>query len=197
MSHSGFGGSDNGRPANPGTPESAVSQASRLIEQAHVEILRARLQVTETIGLIAELTRISAVFESIAEGLVDATFKASSETTRGTTPQMVLLTFVEDLGDLARRAVLGAGDARREVNRLKSSATPTVGPLQSADAAIRQLGHAIKQLADRPASATTNRIPVEHAPPTGASKPRSPTPLEEAIAAGVFVPRGSRSGFKN
>jgi hypothetical protein len=198
MSQSGFDVSNSHKFAEAGAPGNALHEASKLIEQAHAEILKARDQVRETIGLIAELTRISAVFESVAEGLVDATFKASNETTRGATPQKVLLAFVEDLGDLARRAVLGAGDARREVNRLKTGVGPAAGPLQSADSAIRQLGDAIKQLADRPGDAVPQRIEVEYATPARPSgKPRPPTPLEEALTAGLFVPRGARSGFKN
>ncbi len=205
MSNGGYDGSGNSGNAPvagaPSREETALSELARLIEEAHVELVKARGQVSETIRLIAELTRISAVFESVAEDLVDATFKASNETTRGISPQMILLSFVDNLGSLAQRAVVGSGDIRREMNRLRTNVSPSAGPLQSADAALIQLGQAVQRLTEqRREQATASRIEVQvketNATRAG-NRPRKPTPLEEALTSGVFVPRGQRSGYKN
>lgn len=201
MSSSGFDGSKNATAAGPASREDvALSELARLIEEAHAELLKARGQVSETIRLIAELGRISAVFESVAEDLVDATFKASNETTRSVSPHAVLLSFIDNLGSLAQRAVVGAGDARREMNRLRTNVNPEAGPLQTADAALVQLGQAVQRLSEqRRDQGTARKIEVQvHDGSSGrAARPRKPSPLEEALTSGVFVPRGARSGYKN
>lgn len=202
MSSSGFDGSgDMSAPDNVAREEKALMELARLIEEAHAELIKARGQVGETVRLIAELGRISAVFESVAEDLVDATFKASEETTRGISPHAILLSFVDNLGSLAQRAVVGAGDIHREVNRLRTNASPSVGPLQTADAALAQLGQAVQRLSQqRRDQATARRIDVQvddRSTAKPGSRPRKPSALEEALATGLFVPRGARSGYKN
>ena len=202
MSSSGFDGTgDFPAPDSASREEKALSELARLIEEAHAELIKARGQVNETIRLMAELGRISAVFESVAEDLVDATFKASNETTRGISPHAILLSFVDNLGSLAQRAVVGAGDVRREVNRLRTNVAPSAGPLQTADAALAQLGQAVQRLSQqRRDEATGRRTEVavdDRSMAKPATRPRKPTALEEALTTGVFVPRGARSGYKN
>ncbi|HXI56218.1 MAG TPA: hypothetical protein VNO55_09170 [Polyangia bacterium] len=195
MSSSAFDGSGDGeKKVEAGSKDEFVA-ASKLAQQAHAELVKARAHVAESIGLISELTRISAVFESVAEGLVDATFKASRETTRGAAPQEVLLSFVEELGDLARKAVVGAGSARRELHCLKSNLVSAAGPLQTADAAIDELEVAVKQLSQRNADANARRIEVLYAVPAG--KARRASTVDDSVGGSSLLPRGARSGFKN
>ena len=184
--------------SSDGETRDPVAEALKTIEQMHAAILRVRNQVQETERLLGELARISTVFDSVGDRLVNATFKASGDATRGVPSHTVLVSFVEELGDLARLALGGARDVRRELRtRAIKSGQPPVSTFQETNMALNELASALKRLALRPARPASPPIEIENRtmPPP---PPRTPSPLERALAAGIFAASQSKNGgYKN
>ena len=183
-----------------GESRDPVTDALKTIEQTHAALMKVRAQVEDATRLLSEFARISAVFDSVGDRLVNATFKASGEATRGVPSHTVLVAFVEELGDLARLSLGGARDVRREL-RARSNQTDAVG----GDASGRRCGaegageHAAPDLAAAVARIVPTPSPIEienrTVPPP---PPRVPSALERALAGGVFASTGPKAGgYKN
>lgn len=186
--------------ASDGEARDPVAEALKMIEQMQAAILTVRTQVQETERLLGELARISTVFDSVGDRLVNATFKASGDATRGVPSHTVLVSFVEELGDLARLALGGARDVRRELRaRATKPGVPSASPFQETDLALHELAAALKRLALRPRPPSAS-IEIEHrTTPPPPPPPRAPSALERALAAGIFAASQSskNGGFKN
>lgn len=182
-----------------GESREPTADALKMIEQTHAALMRVRAQVEDATRLLSEFARISAVFDSVGDRLVNATFKASGEATRGVPSHTVLVAFVEELGDLARLSLGGARDVRREVRARSNQTTPSVATLQDADAALKELANSLRRISQRPARIVTTPSPIEienrTVPPP---PPRVPSALERALAGGVFASTGPKAGgYKN
>jgi hypothetical protein len=182
-----------------GESRDPVTDALKTIEQTHAALMRVRAQVEDATRLLSEFARISAVFDSVGDRLVNATFKASGEATRGVPSHTVLVAFVEELGDLARLSLGGARDVRRELRARSNQTTPSAATLQDADAALKQLANSLRRISQRPAHVVPTPSPIEienrTVPPP---PPRVPSALERALAGGVFASTGPKAGgYKN
>ncbi|HET6146203.1 MAG TPA: hypothetical protein VFH68_01630 [Polyangia bacterium] len=184
--------------SSDGETRDPVTEALKMIEQLHAAVLKVRTQVQDTERLLGELARISTVFDSVGDRLVNATFKASGDATRGVPSHAVLVSFVEELGDLARLALGGARDVRRELRaRAAKPGLPPTSAFQETDLALQELASALRRLALRPQRPPATSIEIENRtmPPP---PPRAPSPLERALAAGIFAASQSKSGgYKN
>jgi hypothetical protein len=181
-----------------GESRDPVAEALKLIEQTHAAIIKVRAQVEDATRLLAEFARVSSVFDAVGDRLVNATFKASGETTRGVPSHTVLVSFVEELGDLARLALGGARDVRREMRARGSSPASSQTVFHDTDAALNELAAALRRISQRPMRAVppTPPIEIEHRAPVPPARPASP--LEKALAAGIFASTAGKSGgFKN
>jgi len=154
-----------------------ISEVGKLIEQTQAAVSRARAQIDETARLMSALLNIGAMFESVATRLMDATFKTSDLATSGAVSHAILLSLVEELGDLARKALGGAGSVRSELRTYSGHTLPTVLAFRDAEAL--------------PVRGT---IEIEHrSAETAPSKAG-----EKAAAGGVLTSRWARSGgYKN
>lgn len=182
-----------------GESRDPVADALKTIEQTHAALMRVRAQVEDATRLLSEFARISAVFDSVGDRLVNATFKASGEATRGVPSHTVLVAFVEELGDLARLSLGGARDVRRELRARSNQTTPSAATLQDADVALRELANNLRRISQRPGRLVTAPSPIEienrTVPPP---PPRVPSALERALAGGVFASTGPKAGgYKN
>jgi len=182
-----------------GESRDPITDALKTIEQTHAALMRVRAQVEDATRLLSEFARISAVFDSVGDRLVNATFKASGEATRGVPSHTVLVAFVEELGDLARLSLGGARDVRRELRARSNQTTPSAATLQDADAALKQLANSLRRISQRPAHVVPTPSPIEienrTVPPP---PPRVPSALERALAGGVFASTGPKAGgYKN
>lgn len=182
-----------------GESRDPVTDALKTIEQTHAALMRVRAQVEDATRLLSEFARISAVFDSVGDRLVNATFKASGEATRGVPSHTVLVAFVEELGDLARLSLGGARDVRRELRARSNQTTPSSATLQDADAALKQLANSLRRISQRPSHVVPTPSPIEienrTVPPP---PPRVPSALERALAGGVFASTGPKAGgYKN
>jgi ABC-type transporter Mla subunit MlaD len=147
-----------------GESRDPIADALKTIEQTHAALMRVRAQVEDATRLLSEFARISAVFDSVGDRLVNATFKASGEATRGVPSHTVLVAFVEELGDLARLSLGGARDVRRELRARSNQTTPSAATLQDADAALKQLANSLRRISQRP----SHRPAASAARPVGA-----------------------------
>jgi len=184
--------------ASDGESRDPVTDAQKRIEEMHAAIAKVRDQVDETARLLGELARISTVFDSVGDRLVNATFKASGDATRGVPSHAVLVSFVEELGDLARLALGGARDVRRELRARAAKPGQPGSVLLETELALNELSAALKRLALRPVRQPATTIEIENRttpPPT----PRTPSPLERALAAGIFAAASPNKtgGYKN
>jgi ABC-type transporter Mla subunit MlaD len=182
-----------------GESRDPVADALKTIEQTQAALVKVRAQVEDATRLLSEFARISAVFDSVGDRLVNATFKASGEATRGVPSHTVLVAFVEELGDLARLSLGGARDVRRELRARSNNPTPPAAILRDTDAALKELANTLSRISQRPARfvATPNPIEIENrtVPPP---PPRVPSALERALAGGVFASTGPKAGgYKN
>ena len=193
---------------NPGTtvtPEGEtrdpVAEALRLIEQTHAAIARVRAQIDDSSRMLSELVKVSSMFDSVGDRLVNATFKASGEATRGVPSHTVLVAFVEELGDLARLALGGARDVRRELRaRTTNPAQPAI--FHETDAALQELASILRRISLRPVRpAPTSKIEIENRttqPPPPPAAARVVSALDRVLTQGVFASSGSKSGgYKN
>src|SRR5689334_25258677 len=115
-----------------------VGDAQKMVERTRAALLEMRVRLEESARLLAELTRISAVFDTVGDRLMKATFKASGDITRGLPSQVVLLSFVEELASLSRQALGGAADLRRELRaRIARPAAPGTNPFLETELALR------------------------------------------------------------
>jgi len=186
--------------SSDGETRDPVAEALKMIEQLHAAVLKVRTQVQDTERLLGELARISTVFDSVGDRLVNATFKASGDATRGVPSHTVLVSFVEELGDLARLALGGARDVRRELRtRATKPGLPPASAFQETDLALQELATALKRLALRPQRPQATSIEIENrTTPPPPPPPRAPSPLERALAAGIFAASQSKNGgYKN
>jgi hypothetical protein len=182
-----------------GESREPIADALKMIEQTHAALMKVRAQVEDATRLLSEFARISAVFDSVGDRLVNATFKASGEATRGVPSHTVLVAFVEELGDLARLSLGGARDVRRELRARSNQTTPSVATLQDADAALKELASSLRRISTRPSRIVPTPSPIEienrTVPPP---PPRVPSALERALAGGVFASTGPKAGgYKN
>ena len=186
--------------ASEGELRDPVVEALKVIEQTHAAIAKIRVQIDDSTRMLSELLKVSAVFDSVADRLVDATFKASGEATRGVPSHTVLVAFVEELGDLARLALGGVGDVRREVRACASSASqPAI--FHDTDLALQELAANLRRIAQRPtAPASTGSIEIENRAgrPPPPPPPRAQSALDRILTAGVFAHGAPKSGgYKN
>ena len=181
-----------------GESRDPVADALKLIEQTHAAIVKVRAQVEDATRLLAEFARVSSVFDAVGDRLVNATFKASGETTRGVPSHTVLVTFVEELGDLARLALGGARDVRRELRVRGSSPALSQTIFHDTDTALNELATALKRISQRPVRVAAPSSPIEIENRAAVPPPRPASPLEKALAAGIFASTAGKSGgFKN
>jgi hypothetical protein len=179
------------------TDRDLIAEVAKLIEETQAAVTRARGQIDETARLMSALLNVSAMFESVASRLVDATFKTSDLATGGAVSHASLLSLVEELGDVARQALTGAGSVRSELRTYSNHTLPTVVAFRNADRGLQDLSIALKRMAlrqSRPARASIERasIEVEH------RDPAAPRHVEKAMAGGVLASRWARSGgYKN
>jgi hypothetical protein len=185
-----------------GETRDPVADALKLIEQTHAAIVKVRAQVEDATRLLSEFARISAVFDSVGDRLVNATFKASGEATRGVPSHTVLVSFVEELGDLARLSLGGARDVRRELRARSNNPSPPATIFHDTDSALQELANTLRRLSQRPTrpAATTSPIEIENrtaSPPPVPRVPPLPSALDRALAGGVFSTAAKSGGYKN
>jgi hypothetical protein len=140
-------------------PREIAAEASKVADKARVTLNQVREQLRAAERLGAMLDESTAVFESIAQRLLDATFRASDAATRAAASHAVVVSFVEELGDLARRSLKASSALRRELRDYQMTTAPALAATQQADTALGALTHAIKRVADRQAQAQAQARP--------------------------------------
>ena len=136
----------------------SLSMGLRLVEQGRQEIGRLRALLDKTNQLVAELGRATAAFESVADDLVAATLRASSEATGSGAARPTTVALVEELAALARRSLLASADGRRNVRAYHAAHAPSATAGEQAHAALAALAALLKRLGEQ--AAERDAIPV-------------------------------------
>jgi hypothetical protein len=169
--------------------EPKVSTAVDLIEESRTSIGGLRTQVEETTRALAELAKVNALFESVADQLSEATFKSSIQATAGVAPYAVLVGVIEQIGDLAKRSVQGTYELRRQLAECASSVAATTAAVGEADATLQKL-LTLTQVSQAGAGL--------HAPIEVEVRPSAPAKVNAGAVAAFWaavVPKAG--GFKN
>jgi hypothetical protein len=171
--------------------EPKVSTAVKLIEESRTAIGGLRAQVEETTRALAELAKVNALFESVADQLSESTFKSSIQATAGVAPYTVLVGVIEQIGDLAKRSVQGTYELRRQLAECASSVAATTAAVGEADATLQKL-LTLTQVSQAGATASP------HAPIEVEVRPPAPAKVNAGAVAAFWaavVPKAG--GFKN
>ena len=143
-----------------------LSEIVRMAEQSQSAFGQLRSLVEDNAARVSELARANAVFEAIADRLVAVTLKASQASTQGASAQPPSLTLVEELADLARRALLASANGRSHLREYQRTALPAKTAAHEAHTALEALSGLLQQLAAYPtATAAVPTIEVETRPP--------------------------------
>jgi hypothetical protein len=189
--------------ASDGDNRDPSLEAVKVIEQARAVLDALQAHADETGRILGEITRIGRTFDAVANHLLDSTFKATDEATRGVPSREAVVKLVEELGQLARVSLGASGDARRELQNRNAGHQDSVAIIRAADAALEDLAAALTRLASRPVRARSlHAIEIETLEPAAAKPVRRPqgssSDLERALAATAFVSHfGKTGGYKN
>jgi len=173
-----------------------LSEIIRMAEQSQAAFGQVRSLVEDNAARVAELARANAVFEAIADRLVAVTLKASQATTQAAAAQAASstqppsLALVEELADLARRALLASANGRSHLREYQRTALPTKTAAHEAHTALETLSGLLQQLAAYPtATAALPAIEVETRPP--------PPPMPEDTTSSWRVSASRPDRYKN
>jgi hypothetical protein len=189
--------------ASDGDNRDPSLEAVKVIEQARAVLDALQAHADETGRVLAEITKIGRTFDAVANHLLDSTFKATDEATRGVPSRDAVIKLVEELGDLARISLGASGDARRELENRNNGHQDSVAMIHAADAALGDLAAALTRLASRPVHPRSlHQIEIETFDPLAgkpAKRPQGSSPeLERALAATAFVSHLTKAGgYKN
>jgi hypothetical protein len=177
--------------------QNPVSEGVRVTKQTQTAIVHLRATVEDTARVVAELAKANAVFESVADRLVAATFKASQDATRGGATHTELVAFVEELGDLARLSLQASGNSRRQLRDFQKAIGPTAIAFHQARTSLEAFSTLLARLVERPAPrAAVRPIEVETRPPPIPEDAISDWRTALAAAARDLGPSKS-GGYKN
>lgn len=187
--------------ASEGEPRDGSSEAVKIIEQARAVLDALQAHADETGRVLAEITRIGRTFDAVANHLLDSTFKATDEATRGVPSREAVIKLVEELGDVARMSLRASGDARRELQNRNTGYQDSAAVIRAADGALEELASALTRLASRPVRSRPV-IEIETLEPSAAKaagRPqRASSDLERALAATAFASHFPKAGgYKN
>ena len=187
--------------ASDGEPRDPSSEAAKIIEQARAVLDAVQAHADETGRVLAEITRIGRTFDTVANHLLDSTFKATDEATRGIPSREAVIKLVEELGDVARLSLRASGDAQRELQNRNAGHQDSAAIIRAADAALEELAAALMRLASRPARPRP-AIEIETLEPAAAKtagrSQRASSDLERALAATAFASHFPKAGgYKN
>lgn len=175
-----------------------VGEAQKIVERTRAALLEMRVRLEESARLLAELARISSVFDNIGDRLMKATFKASGDVTRGLPSQVVLISFVEELATLSRLALGGAADLRRELRARIARPAPGSNPFLETELALRELSASLQRLTARAVQPPALTIEIEdrsaRTPGTPPPFPRLTSPPEPPLPP---PPPGKRGRWDN
>jgi ABC-type transporter Mla subunit MlaD len=179
-------------------PGKSTSEALRLAQAAEAAAAKVRARLDEISRVMADLMKINAVFESVADRLANATFRASVDATRGVAPRAVLVAFVEELADLARRTSEGTREIRKELRNYAATAGVTALALRQAETALQGLLGVLEQMAERQARAGQPIRIIEIETRVPPSPQMTVAALAKAVAAGGWLAEPPKSGgYKN
>jgi hypothetical protein len=143
----------------------SLSKGLRLVEESRREIGRLRALLEKTDHLVAELGRATAAFESVADDLVAATLRASSEATGAGAGRPTKVALVEELAALARRSLLASSNGRQNVRAYHRAHEPTATAGKQAHAALDALAAMLKRLGEQEAERDAIPLIVVETPP--------------------------------
>lgn len=179
-------------------PESQTARALRLAQAAEAAAGKVRTQLDEIARIMSSLVKINAVFEAVADRLSNVTVKASADITLGVAPRVVLVSFVEQLADLARRTSDGTREIRKELRTYAMNFGVTGLAVRQIDTATKGLQVVLEQIAEAESGSTPSVRVIEIETRVPPSPQMTVAALAKAVAAGGWIADPPKSGgYKN
>ncbi|MDX2023740.1 MAG: hypothetical protein SF187_26110 [Deltaproteobacteria bacterium] len=181
-------------------PRALEVQANRIIDDSRAALSLARNEADDVAQRLVALKSVCDHIEAMAAQLTTATFRASGEATKGTSARAVIVSFVEELGNMAKQAATVARELRGALGTRPYIASTVEANCRVSETALGDLSRIVRQLtekADRPVART---IQVENR----AVRARGFTSADllddddaTADAAPWSLGRSRSSGYKN
>jgi hypothetical protein len=138
-------------------------QATLLINQTKDALARARTDSHEASTRLASLTKVGEAMDALANQLATATFRAAGHATDGTSARAAIVSFVEELGTLAKQAAVASHELRTVMLQPGLNAAVNDAALRLNEAAQDDLCRVVHQLAEKASrQQTTRTIHVEN-----------------------------------
>ena len=130
-----------------------LAEASRKAAEVQSAMDALETQMRDAARLVAAAEKVNGIFQTVADRVANATFKATIDTTHGRSPRDVAVSFVKELSELACMSLEGTRTLRREIVAAKASSTAVLPALRQAAGAMQGLASALKTLSLRPTRA--------------------------------------------
>jgi hypothetical protein len=130
-----------------------LAEASRKAAEVQSAMDALETHLRDAARLVAAAEKVNGVFQTVADRIANATFKATIDTTHGKSPREVAVSFVKELSELACMSLDGTRSLRREVVAAKASSAAVLPALRQAATAMQGLSQALKLIASRPSRA--------------------------------------------
>ena len=124
-------------------------QATLLINQTKAALARARTDSQQLAQRFESLTKVGETMDALAEQLATATFRAAGHATDGTSPRAAIVSFVEELGNLAKQAALASHELRGVMLQPSQNVALNDAAYRLNDAAQDDLLRVVHQLAEK------------------------------------------------
>lgn len=124
-------------------------QATVLINQTKDALVRARTDSRDVAQRLESLTKVGETMDALAAQLATATFRAAGHATDGTSPRAAIVSFVEELGALAKQAALASHELRTVMLLPSLNVAANDANLRLNEAAQDDLSRVVHQLAEK------------------------------------------------
>jgi hypothetical protein len=180
-------------------PRALEGKANRIIEDNRTALVMARNEADDVAQRLVALKGVCDHIEAMASQLTTATFRASGEAVKGSAAKGVIVSFVEELGSMAKQAATVARELRGVLGTRPDVASSAEAACRASETTLSDLSHIVRQLAEAATRPVVRPIAVENR----AGRTRESTPsdrwdddsTEEATVWSLG--RRRSSGYKN
>lgn len=180
-------------------PRALEGKANRIIDDNRTALAMARNEADDVSQRLVALKSVCDHIEAMAAQLTTATFRASGEAMKGSAARGVIVSFVEELGSMARQAATVARELRGVLGTRPYIASSVESSCRVSEAALSELSQIVHQLAEAANRPVVRTIAVE----TRSGRTRATSSAEmldddsTPEAAAWSLGRRRSSGYKN
>ena len=143
-------------------PRALEVQANRIVDDSRAALAAAGNEAQAAAHRLSALKGVCEHIEALASQLTTATFRASGEAINSSGARGAIVSFVEELGDMAKHAAKAAAALRGVLGTRPYVASTAEAACKSSEAALTDLSRIVHQLAEKADRPVVRTIEVEH-----------------------------------